>query len=114
MVGIAFVLLRGGLFEPSAPAKAAKELVGQWVVVSINGQKIPAETIMTIDYKTDGRLFIREIGGDGFLSLPSAPKLKEAFDQLEWADRRRVEVTIRAEGSQIELRRKPETPVPAS
>ena len=99
--------------EPIAPAKPAKDLLGEWVVVSIDGVKIPEGTTVTVDYKVDGRLFIRQIGGDGSFILPGAPKLKQALDQVDPADRSGVAVNIQAEGFDIRLRRKPATPMPA-
>jgi hypothetical protein len=112
-VAIAFVLLRGGWSEPIAPAKPVKELVGEWAVVSIDGLKLAEGTTVTVDYKADGRLLIRQVGGDGSFILPGAPKLKKALDQVDPALRKAVELNLRGEGFEIQLRRKPATPMPA-
>jgi hypothetical protein len=107
VVAIAFLMLRGGWSEPIGLAKPAKELVGEWAVIAINGETLPKEATVTVDYKADGRLFVRQIGGDQLFILPSAPKLKKAFDEVDPASERNGDLTLQAEKVEVEIRRKP-------
>ncbi len=107
VVAVGFLLLRGGWPGPSSPARPAKDLVGEWVVVSIDGVKIPEGATVTVDYKADGRLLIRQIGGDQSFVLPDAAKLKKALDEIDPALARSFGLKLRTDGFEIELRRKP-------
>jgi hypothetical protein len=111
VVAVGFLLLRGGWSGSNGPARPAKDLVGEWAVVSIDGVKIPEGTTVTVDYTADGRLLIRQIGGDQSFVLPDASKLKKALDEIDPALARSFGLKLRAEGFEIELRRKPGTPV---
>ena len=113
VVAIAFLLLRGGWSEPIGPAKPAKELVGEWVVIAINGETLPKETTVTVDYKADGRLFVRQIGGYQLLILPIAPKLMKAFDEVVPACVRNGELTLQAVIVEVAIRRKKANAKPA-
>ena len=110
VVAVGFLLLRGGWSERSGPARPAKDMVGEWAVVSIDGMNVPEGTTITVDYKADGRLLIRQIGGDQSFVLPDPAKFKKALDEIDPASARSFGLKVRAEGFEIELRRKPKTP----
>ncbi len=78
--------------------------------MSIDGVKLAEGATITVDYKADGRLFIRQIGGDESLVVPDAAKLKKALDEVDPALARSFGLKLRAQGSEIELRRKPGAP----
>ncbi|HEV3166347.1 MAG TPA: hypothetical protein VGZ22_20140, partial [Isosphaeraceae bacterium] len=79
-----FLLILAGCAKPSPPppAKAAKAVVGQWLIMSINGKPIPEGTTVTVDYKPDGRLVVEKAGGDGTVALPDEAKLKAMLDAV--------------------------------
>jgi hypothetical protein len=58
-------------------------ITGQWLVVEIDGKKIPEGATITIDYRSDGELSVETSGKlDGVPALDKA-KLKQYFDNFD-------------------------------
>jgi hypothetical protein len=87
-------------------AGSGQAVVGQWLVVAIDGKPIPEGSVMSVDDRPDGQLIVESTGAE-------APPLDQAWlkKMLDHLDMAGIFTALKVsgEGHEVEMKRKPGT-----